>query len=91
VSTIEYEPGLVDEDIPRLLERLAPKREKYGHNNTWHDGNGYSHVRAFFLSPDITIPFVKGELVTGTWQQVIFLNLDNRARNRQLILQFMGE
>lgn len=91
VSTIEYEPGLVDTDIHEALERIAPKRDRYAHNERWHDGNGYSHVRATVLGPSLVVPFVKGELVLGTWQQVIFLNLDNRARTREIILQFMGK
>ena len=91
ISCVEFEKGLVTEDIPKLLERIAPKGDHYGHNATWHDGNGYSHVRAFLLNPSITIPFIGGQLSLGTWQQVIFLNLDNRARNRKLVLQFMGK
>ncbi len=91
VSTIEFEPGLVTEDIPRALERIAPRDEAYGHDAAWHDGNGYSHVRATVLGPSLTIPFSKGHLTLGTWQQVIFLNLDNRARSRNVVLQFVGK
>jgi len=91
VSTIEYEPGLVTEDIPRALERIAPRDEAYGHDAAWHDGNGYSHVRATLLGPSLTIPFSGGRLTLGTWQQVIFLNLDNRARKRDIVLQILGK
>ncbi|MEX2682913.1 MAG: secondary thiamine-phosphate synthase enzyme YjbQ [Candidatus Sigynarchaeota archaeon] len=91
VSTIEYEPGLVEEDLPKALERIAPKRDAYGHDAAWHDGNGYSHVRATILGPSLTIPFTGKHLTLGTWQQVIFLNMDNRSRDREIILQFMGK
>jgi len=91
VSTIEYEPGLVEEDLPRALERIAPKDESYVHDAAWHDGNGYSHVRAAMLGPSLTIPFTAKHLTLGTWQQVIFLNLDNRPRDREIILQFIGK
>nr|MDO8084575.1 secondary thiamine-phosphate synthase enzyme YjbQ [Candidatus Sigynarchaeum springense] len=91
VSTIEYEPGLVEQDLPRALERIAPRGEAYEHDAAWHDGNGYSHVRATMLGPSLTIPFTGKHLTLGTWQQVIFLNLDNRSRDREVILQFMGK
>jgi secondary thiamine-phosphate synthase enzyme len=91
VSTIEYEPGLVNEDLPRALERIAPVGGTYGHDAAWHDGNGYSHVRAAVIGPSITIPFSAKRLLLGTWQQIIFMNLDNRDRDREIILQFMGK
>jgi secondary thiamine-phosphate synthase enzyme len=91
VSTIEYEPGLVKEDLPNALERIAPRDGTYGHDAAWHDGNGFSHIRATVLGPSLTIPFVKSRMVLGTWQQVIFLNLDNRSRDRELVLQFIGK
>ncbi len=91
VSTVEYEPGLVGEDLPRALERIAPRDDPYGHDAAWHDGNGYSHVRATVLGPSLTIPFTAKRLVLGTWQQVVFFNLDNRPRDREIILQFIGK
>jgi secondary thiamine-phosphate synthase enzyme len=91
VSTVEYESGLVKEDLPNALERIAPRDGTYGHDAAWHDGNGFSHIRATVLGPSLTIPFVKGRMVLGTWQQVIFLNLDNRSRDRELVLQFIGK
>ncbi|MBN2150450.1 MAG: YjbQ family protein [Candidatus Lokiarchaeota archaeon] len=91
VSTIEYEPGLVEEDLPRALERIAPRGEAYGHDAAWHDGNGYSHIRATVLGPSLTIPFTGKQLALGTWQQVVFLNLDNRSRGREVVLQFIGK
>jgi len=89
ISTTEYEPGL-RKDIPQALERLFPRNIYYHHEETWHDGNGHSHVRATFLKPDLMVPVVKGNLVLGTWQQVIFLELDVRKRNRRIVVQVMG-
>jgi secondary thiamine-phosphate synthase enzyme len=90
VTTIEYEPGLVH-DFPEMLSRLVPKDIEYEHDNTWHDGNGHSHVRASLMGPSITIPIINGKLTLGTWQQVVLLEMDTRCRNRTLILQLMGE
>lgn len=90
VTTIEYEPGLMY-DFPEMLSRVAPKDIQYKHDNTWHDGNGHSHVRASLLGPSLTIPIVEGNMSLGTWQQLILLELDTRARNRNVVLQLMGE
>ncbi|MCW7075676.1 MAG: secondary thiamine-phosphate synthase enzyme YjbQ [Candidatus Syntrophoarchaeum sp.] len=90
ITTIEYEPGLL-QDIPDALERLFPKNIKYGHEMRWHDGNGHSHVRAAFLGPSLTVPITGGRMSLGTWQQVVFIELDNKARDRRVILQIMGE
>ena len=90
VTTIEYEPGLVH-DFPEMLSRLVPKNIEYEHDNTWHDGNGHSHVRASLIGPSITIPIINGKLTLGTWQQVVLLEMDTRSRNRTLILQLIGE
>jgi secondary thiamine-phosphate synthase enzyme len=90
VTTIEYEPGLIY-DFPEMLSRVAPKDIQYKHDNTWHDGNGHSHVRASLLGPSLTIPIVEGNMSLGTWQQLILLELDTRARNRNVILQLIGE
>ncbi|HJR84347.1 MAG TPA: secondary thiamine-phosphate synthase enzyme YjbQ [Nitrososphaeraceae archaeon] len=90
VTTIEYEPGLVH-DFPEMLSRIAPKDIEYEHDNTWHDGNGHSHVRSSLIGPSITIPIVHGKLTLGTWQQVVLLEMDTRSRNRTVILQIMGE
>jgi secondary thiamine-phosphate synthase enzyme len=89
LTTIEYEPGLL-KDLPIILERLAPKNLVYEHNNRWHDGNGHSHIRASVIGPSITIPFINGKLTLGTWQQIIFIELDIRRRTRNLVLQIMG-
>lgn len=90
VTTIEFEPGLIH-DFPEMLKRIAPKNLDYGHEKMWHDGNGHSHVKASMLGPSLTIPFIDSELCLGTWQQIIFLELDTRSRNRDLILQVIGE
>ncbi|MFH1151314.1 MAG: secondary thiamine-phosphate synthase enzyme YjbQ [Actinomycetota bacterium] len=90
VTTIEYEPGLV-EDIDELFERVAPAGRDYHHNLRWHDGNGHSHVRASLLGPSLTVPFTAGKLTLGTWQQVVLVDFDNRPRERDLVCQVMGE
>jgi secondary thiamine-phosphate synthase enzyme len=90
VTTIEYEPGLVH-DFPEMLSRIVPKEIEYEHDNTWHDGNGHSHVRSSLIGPSITIPILSGKLTLGTWQQVVLLEMDTRSRNRTVILQIMGE
>ncbi|HTY39337.1 MAG TPA: secondary thiamine-phosphate synthase enzyme YjbQ [Bacteroidota bacterium] len=89
VTTTEFEPGL-RRDIPEALERLAPQRNRYHHDDTWHDGNGFSHVRASLMGPSLTIPFSHGELSLGTWQQIVLIDHDNRARQRDIVVQFMG-
>ena len=90
VTTIEYEPGLVH-DFPEMLSRIAPRDIEYEHDNTWHDGNGHSHVRSSLIGPSITIPIVQGKLTLGRWQQVVLLEMDTRPRTRTVILQIMGE
>lgn len=90
VTTMEFEPGLV-RDFPLLFEKLAPQDAKYHHDMTWHDGNGFSHVRASLLGPSITIPFTSGRLAIGTWQQVILVDFDNKSRSRRVVVQAMGE
>jgi secondary thiamine-phosphate synthase enzyme len=90
MTTIEYEDGLL-EDFPKLLEDIAPKNAVYQHHLRWHDGNGHSHVRASLIGPSITVPFVDGEPVLGTWQQLTFVELDNKARERRLLVQIVGE
>lgn len=90
VTTIEYEPGLL-KDLPNALERLVPRDISYEHDKTWHDGNGHSHVRASILGPSITIPVGGGRLRLGTWQQLVFVELDTRPRDRRLVITCMGE
>jgi len=90
ITTIEYEPGLI-KDLPSALERIAPKNIYYAHEETWHDGNGHSHVRASLIGPSLTVPFVDKRLLLGTWQQIVFLELDVRPRHRKIVLQIVGE
>ncbi|HID17341.1 TPA: YjbQ family protein [Candidatus Bathyarchaeota archaeon] len=90
VTTIEYEPGLL-KDFPAMLERVAPRNIYYEHEKMWHDGNGHSHVRAALIGPSVTIPFEDGRLLLGTWQQVVFVEMDVRRRSRELILQIIGD
>jgi secondary thiamine-phosphate synthase enzyme len=90
LTTIEYEPGLL-KDLPDMLERVAPRDLAYEHEKRWHDGNGHSHVRASLIGPSLTVPFSNGTLTLGTWQQIIFMELDVRSRSRNLVLQIIGE
>ena len=90
VTTIEYEDGLVA-DLGDALQRIAPVEIDYAHNERWHDGNGHSHIRASLLGPSLCVPFCDRRLMLGTWQQIVFLELDNRSRKRKVVLQIMGE
>jgi len=90
VTTIEHESGLV-KDLKEAFERIASERAKYHHNLRWGDGNGFSHVRAALLGPSITVPVERGELQLGTWQQIVFIDFDNRARSRRLSVTVVGE
>ncbi len=90
LTTIEYESGCLS-DLRRLFDEVADPARDYAHNARWHDGNGHSHVRAALLGPSLTIPFVEQRLTLGTWQQIIYVDFDNRPRKRELVLQVMGE
>ncbi len=90
VTTLEYEPGLV-QDMKEFFERLVPQAHSYHHEARWHDKNGHSHLRASLVGPSVTIPFRDKRLVLGTWQQIAFLDFDARARERELIVQIIGE
>jgi secondary thiamine-phosphate synthase enzyme len=90
ITTIEFEPGAIA-DLNRLLERLAPRNGEYEHHLRWGDDNGSSHVRAALLGPSVTVPFAGGELMLGTWQQVMLLECDTRARTREIVVQIVGE
>lgn len=90
ITTMEYEPGL-KEDLPEALERIAPRNAEYKHHLRWGDYNGHSHVRASILGPSLTIPVRDGEPVLGTWQQVVLVELDVRARTRRVVVTVMGE
>ncbi len=90
LTTIEYEPGLV-KDFQEAWERWAPRRLNYQHDRRWHDGNGHAHIRASLLGASLTVPFRGKELLLGTWQQIVFVDFDNRPRQREVILQIIGE
>jgi len=90
VTTIEYEPGLM-KDMPTVLERIAPRDEYYHHHETWHDYNGHSHVRASIIGPSLTIPITNGKIVHGTWQQIVFMEMDVRSRHRRILVKVLGE
>ncbi|MBN2469663.1 MAG: YjbQ family protein [Anaerolineae bacterium] len=90
LTTIEYESGAV-RDFKRLFDEIADPERPYAHNARWGDGNGHSHVRAALLGPSLTVPFAEGVLLLGTWQQIVFVDFDNRGRQRRLIVQVMGE
>lgn len=90
VTTVEYESGLIS-DLRDLFDRLAPPNISYQHDLRWGDGNGHSHVRASLVGPSLTVPFVDQKLTLGTWQQIVFIDFDNRPRSRELVLQLMGE
>jgi secondary thiamine-phosphate synthase enzyme len=90
LTTTEYESGVVH-DLQQLFDRIAPPDMEYRHNLRWRDGNGHSHIRHALLGPSLTIPFVEGRLTLGTWQQIIFVDFDNRARSRSVVVQLLGE
>ena len=90
ITTIEYESGVIN-DLMKALEKIVPSNIPYEHDKRWGDGNGFSHVRAALMKPSLTIPLVKGKLTLGTWQQIVFIDFDNRGRNRDIIVQVMGE
>ncbi len=90
LTTIEFESGAVA-DLRRLFDEIAPPDRPYQHNLRWGDGNGHSHVRAALLGPSLSVPFVDGRLTLGTWQQIVFVDFDNRPRTRKIIAQIIGE
>ncbi|MFC1900572.1 secondary thiamine-phosphate synthase enzyme YjbQ [Chloroflexota bacterium] len=90
ITMIEYEPGVVN-DFKDMFQRIIPRDIRYEHDRAWGDGNGHSHVRASLLGFSLVLPFNDGSLVTGTWQQIVLVDFDNRPRTRQIILQIMGE
>ena len=89
LTTCEYEPGLI-QDIKEVFDKLIPQG-RYHHDRTWGDGNGHSHLRASLVGPSLTVPFKNKQLILGTWQQIIFIDFDNRSRRREIVLQFVGE
>ncbi len=90
VTTVEFESGLV-KDLKEAFERIAPSSLTYAHDARWGDGNGFSHVRSSLLKTSLSVPFSKGNLLLGTWQQIVVVDFDNRSRHRKVIVQIMGE
>ena len=90
ITTIEYEPGVVG-DLKDALERLVPSDVEYAHDARWGDGNGFSHVRAALMKPGITVPVVEARLTLGTWQQIVFIDFDNKGRSRRIVVQVVGD
>ncbi len=90
VTTIEYESGVL-KDLQKAIEKIVPSNISYEHDKTWGDGNGFSHVRAALMKPSLTVPLIKSRLALGTWQQIVFIDFDNRKRQRNLLVQVMGE
>lgn len=91
ITTVEFEPGLVNSDLPRAFDKIAPYGRDYAHHDTWGDDNGASHVRSSLLGSSLSIPFINGRLVLGTWQQVIFIDFDTRPRQRSVVVQMIGK
>lgn len=89
ITTIEYEPGLL-KDYPKFFDKIIPQNQEYQHDKTWHDGNGHSHIRASLQGASFTVPFKDKSLILGTWQQIIFVDFDNRSRRREIIVQITG-
>jgi secondary thiamine-phosphate synthase enzyme len=91
LTTLEFEPGLVNHDIDTALERIAPREARYRHEETWHDDNGHSHVRAALIGPSLALPVLDGAVPLGTWQQVVLVDLDTRPRSRTVVLTIVGD
>ena len=89
ITTIEYEPGVVT-DLAEMLNRLIPRGRRYRHDQAWGDGNAHSHMRSAVVGPSLTVPVTGGSLTLGTWQQIVFIDFDNRPRSRKLVVQTMG-
>ncbi len=90
ITTVEYEPALI-EDVREQLEKFAPSNMHSRHSQTWGDDNGFSHIRATFMGPGLTVPLSKGSVVLGTWQQIVVIDHDNRPRSRKIFVQTIGE
>ncbi|MDH3650697.1 MAG: secondary thiamine-phosphate synthase enzyme YjbQ [Saprospiraceae bacterium] len=90
VTTLEYEPGLVQTDVKEMLDNIAPYGKDYLHNQTWGDDNGAAHLRSYLVGTSYVCPFVNGKLLLGTWQQIVFVDFDTRERDRRVVLQFIG-
>lgn len=90
ITTIEFESGVIN-DLKKAIEKIVPSDITYEHDKRWGDGNGFSHIRAALMKPSLTIPVVEGKLALGTWQQIVFMDFDNRERDRKVVVQIIGE
>lgn len=90
IGAIEFEPGL-KQDLPAVLNKLIPPSRDYGHEQTWHDGNGHSHLQATWLGPSLVVPVQNGKPMLGTWQQIFHIDCDNKARQRQIMVTVYGD
>ena len=90
ITTIEYESGVI-KDLQRVLEKIVPSNIPYEHDKRWGDGNGFSHVRAALMKPSLSVPLFEHQLILGTWQQIVFMDFDNRNRQREIIVHIIGE
>lgn len=90
ITTLEYEPGLVIQDVNELFEQIAPYDKRYKHNATWGDDNGAAHLRSMITGTSQTFPFVESKLILGTWQQIVFMDFDTRPRQRKVVVQLLG-
>lgn len=88
ITTIEYEPGLI-KDLPAVLDEIAPMDKSYHHDDTWHDGNGYAHIRAALIGSSVSVPLIDGALLLGTWQQIVLIDFDNKPRARNIYVQII--
>jgi secondary thiamine-phosphate synthase enzyme len=91
ITTLEYEPGLVRHDVADMFELIAPYGKSYKHNQTWGDDNGGAHLRSMITGTSQTLPFIDGQLILGTWQQIVFMDFDTRPRSRRVIIQITGK
>ena len=91
ITTLEYEPGLVNRDVNEMFEHFAPYAKSYKHNQTWGDDNGAAHLRSALTGTSITLPFKDGRLILGTWQQIVFMDFDTRPRSRTVVVQMIGK
>ena len=90
ITTMEYESGLI-EDFKRILEKIVPMSKDYEHCKKWGDCNGFSHLRSALIKPFLTVPIENGDLLLGTWQNLVFIDFDNRPREREVIVKIIGE
>jgi secondary thiamine-phosphate synthase enzyme len=91
LTATEFEPGLAEHDLKSALEKIAPSDGAYEHEKTWGDDNGHSHVRASLIGPSLALPVVDGKIPLGTWQQIVLLDFDTRARTREVVVTVIGD